>query len=57
MEALDPAIERLLAYENRDRLANDTAPIFANMADAEAVEERRLEAALSQPSEGIDFDQ
>ena len=57
VEALDPAIERLLAYENRDRLANDTAPIFANMADAEAVEERRLEAALSQPSEGIDFDQ
>jgi hypothetical protein len=56
-EALDLAIERLLVYENRDRLADDTAAYFANMTGPEAAEEQRLEAVLSQTSEGIDFDQ
>ena len=56
-EALDLAVERLLAHENRERLANDTAAYFANMTDAEAAEEQRLEAALSQSTAGIDFDQ
>ena len=56
-EALDLAVERLLVYENRERLATDTAAYFANMTDAEAAEERRLEAALSQTTAGIDFDQ
>jgi hypothetical protein len=56
-EALDLTIERLLVYENRDRLATDTAAYFANMTDAEAAEEQRLEAALSQSTAGIDFDQ
>ena len=56
-EALDLAVERLLAYENRERLASDTAAYFANMSDEEAAEERRLEAALSQSGTGIDFDQ
>jgi hypothetical protein len=56
-EALDLAIERLLVYQNRERLANDTAEYFANMTDAEAAEEQRLESVLSQTSEGIDFDQ
>ncbi|HET6179980.1 MAG TPA: hypothetical protein VFE61_23870 [Candidatus Sulfotelmatobacter sp.] len=56
-EALDLAIERLLTFENRERLAADTTSYFADMTDAEAAEEQRLEAALSQTSSGIDFDQ
>lgn len=56
-EALDLAIERLVLYENRDRLATDTTAYFSNMTDSEAAEERRLEAALSQSTAGIDFDQ
>jgi len=55
-EAIDLAIERLLVYENRERLANDTAAYFANMSDKEAAEEQRLEAALCQSAAGIDFD-
>jgi hypothetical protein len=55
-EAIDLAIEKLLVYENREKLAEDTAAYFANMTDAEAAEEKRLEQALSQTSEGIDFD-
>jgi hypothetical protein len=56
-EAIDLAIERLLVYENRERLANDTEAYFANLTDEEAAEERRLEAALSNSAAGIDFDQ
>ena len=56
-EAIDLAIERLLVYENRERLANDTAAYFANLTDEEAAEEKRLEAALSNSSGGINFDQ
>ena len=56
-EALDLAIERLLVYENRERLATDTAAYFANMTDEEAAAERRLETALSQSTAEIDFDQ
>jgi hypothetical protein len=55
-EAIDLAIERLLVYENRERLATDTAAYFANLTDEEAAEEQRLEAALSQSAAGIDFD-
>jgi hypothetical protein len=56
-EALDRSVERLLVFENRERLATDTAAYFSGMTDEEATEERRLEAALSQSSAGIDFDQ
>jgi hypothetical protein len=56
-EALDRSVERLLVYENRERLASDTAAYFSGMTDEEATEEQRLEAALSQSSAGIDFDQ
>jgi hypothetical protein len=56
-EAIDLAIERLLVYENRERLANDTAAYFANLTDEEAAEERRLEDALSNSGAGINFDQ
>lgn len=56
-EAIDLAVERLLVHENRERLANDTDAYYARMTDVEAAEERRLEAALSQTSEGINFEQ
>ena len=55
-EALDLAVERLQVHENRERLAAATTAYFDNMTDAEAAEERRLETALSQTSEGIDFE-
>src|SRR6184192_1739328 len=45
-EAIDLAVRQLLVYQNRERLANDTAAYFANMTDEEAAEERRLEATL-----------
>lgn len=55
-DAVDIAIERLLVYENRERLANDTAAYFANMTEEEAAEEQTLEAALCQTTAGINFD-
>ena len=48
-EAIDLAIDRLLAFENRERLENDTAAYFANLTDKEAKPEfkdRQLESAL-----------
>lgn len=56
-EALDLTVERLLVYENRERLATDTAAYFANMTEDEAAEEQRLETALSQTTAGIGFDE
>ena len=56
-EAIDLAVEQLMVYENRERLANDTAAYFDNMTEEEAAEERELETALSQSSPGIDFDE
>jgi Arc/MetJ-type ribon-helix-helix transcriptional regulator len=55
-EAIDLAIERLLAFENRERLENDTAAYFANLTEEEAAEERALETALCQSAAGIDVD-
>jgi hypothetical protein len=55
-EAIDLAINRLLAFENRERLENDTASYFANLSDKEAAAERSLEAALSQSAAEIDVD-
>ena len=56
-EAIDIAVERLRTFENRERLATDTAAYFANQTEEEAAEEGRLEAALSQSSQSIDFEQ
>jgi hypothetical protein len=56
-DAIDLAIERLVVYENRERLANDTAAYFENMTEEEAAEEQKLEAALSQSAAGINFDE
>ena len=56
-DAIDLAVERLLVYENRERLANDTAAYFENMTEEEAAEEQQLESALSQSATGINFDE
>ena len=55
-EAIDLAVDRLRAFENRERLENDTAAYFANLTEKEAAEERALETALSQSAAGIDVD-
>ena len=55
-DAIDLAITQLRVYENRDRLAEDTAAYFENMTEDEAAEERKLESALSQSAAGRDFD-
>jgi hypothetical protein len=55
-EAIDLAIERLVAFENRERLEHDTAAYFANLPEKEAAEERSLETALSQSAAEIDVD-
>jgi hypothetical protein len=56
-DAIDLAVEQLLVYENRERLANDTAAYFDNMTEEEAAEEQKLETALSQSASGINFDE
>jgi hypothetical protein len=55
-DAIDLAIERLLVYENRERLANDTAAYFDNLSPEAMEEENQLAAALSSGVKGIDFD-
>lgn len=55
-DAIDLAIERLLVYENRERLANDTAAYFDNLSPEALEEENQLGAALSSSATGIDFD-
>jgi hypothetical protein len=55
-EAIDLAIERLLVYENRERLANDTAAYFDNLSPEAMEEENQLAAVLANSAKGIDFD-
>jgi Arc/MetJ-type ribon-helix-helix transcriptional regulator len=56
-EAIDLSIRRLLVYENRERLARDTAAYFDNMTPEEEEEERKLEEALCRSTAGINFDE
>ena len=55
-EAIDLAVRQLLVYENRERLANDTAAYFERMSPQEAEAEARLGAALANSVKGVDFD-
>jgi hypothetical protein len=55
-KAIDIAVTRLRAAENRERLERDTAAYFEQMSDEESAEETRLAAALSQSARGIDVD-
>lgn len=55
-EAIDLAVQQLLVYENRERLAKDTAAYFERMSPQDAEEEAKLGAALANSVKGIDFD-
>ena len=55
-DAIDLAVRRLQAYENRERLARDTAAYFDGMSLEQVEEENRLGAALAAGVKGIDFD-
>jgi len=55
-EAIDAAVQRLSLYENRERLANDTAAYFEQLSPAAAKEEAQLAKALGKSARGIDFD-
>jgi hypothetical protein len=55
-EGIDLAIERLLVFENRERLERETAAYFDQMSPAESAEEDRLAEGLSHAARGIDFD-
>ena len=55
-EAIDLVVQKLLAFENRERLANDTAAYFDNLSPEALEEENQLAAALSRGAKGIDFD-
>jgi len=56
-EALDLALGRLRALDNRARLERDTAAYFAALSGKVAAEESRLEVALSQAADEVDFDE
>lgn len=55
-EAIDLSIERLQVFENRERLAKDTAAYFENLSPEAIAEENQLAAALAGSATGIDFD-
>jgi hypothetical protein len=55
-EAIDLAVRQLLVYENRERLANDTAAYFERMSPQESEAEAGLGAALANSVKGVDFD-
>jgi hypothetical protein len=55
-DAVDLAVERLLAFENRERLDNDTAAYFANLSTEAEVEESRLGTALAKSGSGVNVD-
>ena len=50
--AIDLSIECLLVYENRERLANDTAAYFDNLSPEALEEENQLGGALSSSARG-----
>ena len=56
-EALDLALCRIRALDNRARLERDTAAYFAALSGKAAAEEARLEAALAQAADEVDFDE
>jgi hypothetical protein len=55
-DAVDLVIERLLVFENRERLDNDTAAYFANLSPEAEEEESRLGSALANSARGVNVD-
>jgi hypothetical protein len=55
-DAIDSVVQKLSVYENRERLANDTAAYFDGLSPEAIEEEYQLAAALSSSVKGLDFD-
>jgi hypothetical protein len=55
-DAIDSVVQKLLVYENRERLANDTTAYFDGLSPEAREEENQLAAALSSGVKGIDFE-
>jgi hypothetical protein len=55
-DAIDMAVQKLLVYENRERLANDTAAYFDGLSPEALEEENQLARELSSSVKGLDFD-
>jgi hypothetical protein len=55
-DAIDSVVQKLSVYENRERLANDTAAYFDGLSPEAIEEENQLAAALSSSVKGLDFD-
>jgi hypothetical protein len=55
-EAVDLAVERLRAVENRERLERDTIAYFEQLSPEAMEEENQLGAALAASAKGIDVD-
>ncbi len=54
-EAVDHIVERALRLENRQRLEADTVAYFRNLSQPDAAEENRLESALGQTVDEVNF--
>ena len=55
-EAVDIAVERARRAENRARLERDTAAYFARLPARAANEEKRLEKALTEMVDEVEFE-
>lgn len=55
-DAIDLTVQKLLHYENRERLENDTGEYFERLSPDALEEESKLGAALANSVRGIDFD-
>jgi len=55
-DAVDLVIERLLVFENRERLDRDTAAYFTNLSPEAEEEESRLGSALAKSAAGVNVD-
>jgi hypothetical protein len=55
-DSIDLSLERLFAYQNRERLAADTAAYYDRMSPKEEKEDAELATALARSARGIDVD-
>jgi hypothetical protein len=55
-EALDQAVLRARSKDSMELLANDTAAYFQALSGTAAEEESRLEAAVAQVADEVNFD-
>lgn len=55
-DAIDLSLERLFAYQSRERLATDTAAYYERLSPEEEKEDLDLAAALADSARGIDID-